>query len=117
MPDVKQITTTLCDRADLVVNAGVCALHKGEQIAIFYLPDVNNGVYALQNWDPLGNAAVLSRGITGDIDGRLVVASPLYKQHFDLATGECLEDGDIKLKTYRVSLVDDAVVLHHGAGN
>ena len=38
-------------------------------------------------------AAVLqARGIVGDIKGVAVVASPVYKQHFSLKSGHCLED-------------------------
>jgi len=66
-------------------------------------------LYALNNWDPLGKASVLSRGIVGDLQGRMVVASPLYKQHFDLTTGQCLEEPEISVKTYGVSLVDGFV--------
>lgn len=103
--------TVLCEKSDLLANAGVCALYGDEQIALFYLPDQQPQLYAINNWDPIGNANVLSRGIIGDIDGRLVVASPLYKQHFDLQSGECIEDGSIVTKTYRVALDNNQVVL------
>ena len=33
-----------------------------------------------------------SRGIVGDLQGEPVVASPIYKHHFSLITGRCLED-------------------------
>ncbi len=101
----------LCNKSDLLPNAGVCALYRGEQIALFYLPDTRPQLFAINNWDPIGFANVLSRGIVGDINGRPVVASPLYKQHFDLATGQCMEDKDIVVRTYPVKLVDDKVVL------
>ena len=80
----------ICAREDLVPGSGVCALVEGEQVALFYLPGEEQEVYALSNRDPIGDANVLSRGVIGDISGRLVVASPLYKQHFDLVTGQCL---------------------------
>ena len=54
----------------------------------------------------------MSRGIVGDIDERLVVASPLYKHHFDLQTGECLEEPDINVPVFDVALVADEVVLN-----
>ena len=101
--------TALCSKDDLIANAGVCALHNDEQIALFYLPEKTPPLYALNNWDPLGKASVLSRGIVGDLQGRMVVASPLYKQHFDLTTGQCLEEPEISVKTYGVSLVDGFV--------
>ncbi|HAZ80612.1 MAG TPA: nitrite reductase (NAD(P)H) small subunit, partial [Porticoccaceae bacterium] len=77
----------ICEQTDLVANSGVCAIVEGQQIALFYLPKEIPTVYAIGNWDPIGKANVLSRGMVGDINQRLVVASPLYKQHFDLQTG------------------------------
>ena len=101
----------VCMREDLVPDSGVCALVGGEQIALFYLPTEEQQLYALANRDPIGDANVLSRGVVGDIDGRLVVASPLYKQHFDLLTGECLEQGDVRVGVYSVRLDDDSVLM------
>jgi assimilatory nitrate reductase catalytic subunit len=43
---------------------------------------------------------VLSRGIVGDLGGELVVASPLYKQHFSLITGRCLEEPEHAVPVY-----------------
>lgn len=94
----------VCGLDDLPVNAGVAARVAGRQIAIYYLPAETPAVYALDNWDPLGEAAVLSRGIVGDLGGALVVASPLYKQHFRLADGQCLEDPAVRVTTYAVRL-------------
>lgn len=54
-------------------------------------------VYVLSNKDPFSQANVMSRGIIGDLQGERVVASPIYKQHFSLATGRCLEDKDQKI--------------------
>ena len=80
-----------CKLNDLVENSGVCALVNGQQIAIFYLPGETPAVYAIDNWDPIGEANVLYRGIVGEIKGELVVASPLYKEHYSLVSGKCLE--------------------------
>jgi nitrite reductase (NADH) small subunit len=66
-------------------------------------------VYALQNWDPIGKAYVMARGIVGDVKGEPCVASPLYKQHFSLRTGQCVERPDVALKTWRV-LVEEGQV-------
>ena len=46
----------------------------------------------LSNYDPFGQAFVLSRGIVGTRVDAPTVASPLYKQVFDLRTGQCLDD-------------------------
>ena len=100
-----------CQREDLVPGSGVCALVDGVQVALFYMPDEEPPVYALANRDPIGGANVLSRGVVGDIDDQLVVASPLYKQHFNLRTGECLEQGDVKVGTYSARLDGDTVLV------
>lgn len=96
---------------DLVPNGGVCALLDGRQVAVFYLPSLSPAIYAIDNHDPLGHANVLSRGIVGDIDGEPVVASPLYKQHFSLRTGRCMEDEDIHIPVYAAALHEDRVEI------
>lgn len=102
----------ICKKEDLVPNSGVCALWKNQQIAIFYLPESEPSIYVISNWDPIGEAEVLSRGILGDINGAPVVASPLYKQHFDLTTGICIEDPKVVVTTLTASLDKDGVWLH-----
>ncbi|MCH4091401.1 nitrite reductase large subunit NirB [Acetobacter sp.] len=95
--------TTLCGQDDLVENSGVVAWHDGSQIALFYLPATETTaarVYAIDNHDPFSNANVIGRGIMGDLKGQLVVASPLYKQHFRLEDGQCLEDANVRLRTW-----------------
>lgn len=94
---------TVCDTSDLKPNAGVCALVGGHQVAIFYL-ESDKRIYAIDNYDPIGRANVLSRGIVGDVKGQVVVASPLYKQHFNLETGQCLEQESVKVSTFPVRL-------------
>jgi nitrite reductase (NADH) small subunit len=85
--------TAICRFDDIVPNTGVCALVNGEQVAIFRVNhgDADSSVYAIDNFDPGSQAAVLSRGLIGSLGERIVVASPIYKHHFDLRTGECLE--------------------------
>ena len=97
-----------CKLSDLVENSGVCALINGQQVAIFYLPKETPSVYAVDNWDPIGQANVLYRGIVGDIQGELVVASPLYKEHFSLITGKCLEK-DYAVRVWPVEIQGDSV--------
>lgn len=100
--------TTVCEKADLPPNAGLCALVNGQQIALLYSKTLDR-VFAIDNYDPIGKANVLSRGIIGSIGEAVVVASPLYKQHFDLHTGECLEDSEISVRVYPVEVTDDWV--------
>lgn len=47
----------------------------------------------------------MSRGIIGDLQGERVIASPIYKQHFSLATGRCLEDKDQNWRFTRAKLL------------
>jgi len=101
---------TVCGLNDIAPDTGVCASLNGEQVALFRFGG-SDQVFAVSNYDPFGKANVLSRGIIGSIGEQLVVASPLYKQHFDLATGECLEDADVSLKTFQVKVVNDQVLL------
>ena len=100
-----------CQLQDLVAGSGVCALVANEQVALFYLPDEEQQVFAISNRDPIGGANVLSRGIVGDIGGTLVIASPLYKQHFDLTTGACLEDDDVRVEVYQARLDGNCVLV------
>ena len=89
----------VCCLEDILPNTGVCALVDGAQVAVFRLDD--DRVFAVGNRDPFSGANVLSRGIVGDINGELVVASPVYKQHFSLLTGRCIEDPSVSVPVYR----------------
>ena len=97
----------VCRLHDIVPNTGVCALVGGRQVAVFRVDD--DTVYAIDNHDPFSRANVLSRGIVGDLKGQLFVASPVYKQHFSLASGVCLEDPGVRVPVYAVRLEDDTV--------
>ncbi|WP_372740099.1 nitrite reductase small subunit NirD [Neptunomonas sp.] len=101
----------LCSIGDLVENSGVCALLNEQQIALFYLPDEQK-VYAVGQYDPFGNANVISRGIIGSKEGKLFVASPLYKQHFLLEDGSCLEDETVSLPVWKTQIINERVMIH-----
>lgn len=101
----------VCARADLVQGSGVCALVDGEQVALFYPGGPEDAVFGLHNRDPIGGANVLSRGIISDIGGRITVASPLYKQHYDLRSGQCLEDDTVRVQAYAVRIEGDDVLV------
>ncbi len=101
----------LCSLADLVPQSGVVALHEGEQVALFYLPDTEQQVFAVGNRDPKSGANVIGRGIVGHLGGELVIASPLYKQHFRLSDGGCLEYPEQTLPTWAVRLNGDRVEI------
>lgn len=110
-----QAWRAVCRRADLVAQSGVVALVDGEQVAIFHVPDDAGEVYAVANHDPFSGANVIGRGIVGRLGGELVVASPIYKQHFRLRDGVCLEDTAQRLRTWTARLRGDVVELAAGA--
>lgn len=110
--------TPLCKRRDLVANSGVVAWCEGSQIALFYLPRIEgrDQFYAIDNRDPQSGANVIGRGIVCQIKGEPVIASPLYKQHFRLTDGGCLEYPEQHLKVWPVRLNADRVEILLGGG-
>ncbi len=110
VPD--RMSQILCSVDDLIPNSGVAALDGDRQIALFYFPDVGEDrIFAIGNFDPISQANVLSRGIVGDVSGEPVVASPIYKQHFSLVSGRCLEDEQYSVPVYSVRITDGVVIL------
>ena len=101
---------TVCKLSDIQPNTGVCALVKDEQVAIFRIGNTEE-VYALGNYDPFSKAYVLSRGIIGDRQGILKVASPIYKQNFNLKTGECLDNPNVTVPSYPVKVIGETVQI------
>ncbi len=99
---------SICQIEDILPSMGRCALIEGKQVAIFR---VKEALYAIDNFCPFSEANIISRGIIGNIADKIVVASPLYKQHFDLVTGQCIEDEAVRLPTYAVRLKGDIVQL------
>jgi|SRR5450432_1508307 len=91
----------VCAIADVPPGCGVAALLVGRQLALVRPGDAE-GLFALSNYDPFSEAFVIARGIVGDHAGRPKIASPIYKQSFDLETGVCLDDPTVKLSVYPV---------------
>jgi len=108
---------SICDLNDLVDNSGVCALVDEQQIALFKLRIAEQDhVMAISNWDPVGHANVLYRGLTASVTEaergvRYVVASPLYKQRYCLTTGECLDNPELAVSVFPTRIVDNTVQL------
>jgi nitrite reductase (NADH) large subunit len=102
----------ICDLEEIAPDTGVCASLDGTQVAVFR---VDEQVYAIDNRDPASDANVLSRGIVGDLAGELVVASPIYKHHFSLTTGRCLEEPAYSVGTHRCRILDGKVWLQSAA--
>ncbi len=101
---------SICKTKDIAPNTGVCAKVGTNQVAVFYSKRTNS-VHAISNYDPIGHANILSRGIVCSIDETLCVSSPLYKQHFNLETGECLEDPLYKVPVYEVRDNDGTIEI------
>lgn len=100
----------ICHLDDITPNTGVGAIVEDQQIALFRVGHEKR-VYALSNQDPFSQAFVMSRGILGDLQGERVVASPIYKQHFSLATGRCLEDKNQKLLVFPSKIEEGRVFV------
>jgi nitrite reductase (NADH) small subunit len=106
------VWTPVCERSRLHPERGVAALVDGRQVALFLL--ANGTVRAVDNRDPFSGAQVLSRGIVGTRGGSPTVASPMFKQVFDLDTGQCLDDPSVTIDCYDVRLNGDTVELALG---
>ncbi len=99
--------SAVCALDDILPDTGVCALLGGRQVAVFRVGAER--LFAIDNVDPNAGAAVLARGLVGSLGERVVVASPIYKHHFDLHTGECLEAPAHSVASYPVRLQDGRV--------
>ncbi|MGC6389097.1 nitrite reductase small subunit NirD [Ewingella sp. S1.OA.A_B6] len=102
---------TLCSIDQIVPGCGVCALAGEHQVALFR-PFVDEQIFALSNIDPYAQASVLSRGIIGEHQGVLWVASPLKKQHFRLTDGLCLEDETHSIAAFATRVKNGNVQIH-----
>ncbi len=99
--------SSVCGIEDILPDAGACALVDGKQIAIFRIEAV---VYAIDNYDPGQRGEMCCRAESwGDLKGERVVASPLYKHHYSLVTGRCLEDSAKSVNVYPVRVLDGRI--------
>ena len=94
----------VCRADEILPFTGVAALIEGEQVAIFRLA-AEDQCYAISNYDPVSKAYVLSRGLVGDKNGVVKIASPIYKNTFNLMTGQCLDDENVWLRTWTTRVV------------
>ena len=97
-----------CALDDIPVACGVAVFLEGRQIALVR-PTDDHRVFGLSNFDPFSEAFVISRGIVGDKGGRPKIASPIFKQSFDLQTGECFDDPAVRLPVYPVRVREGRV--------
>ncbi|MGB3725729.1 MAG: nitrite reductase small subunit NirD [Glaciecola sp.] len=102
----------VCAEQELVDNSGICSLLENKQIAIFTLRDKTGlRLFACDNYDPFGKANVLSRGILCSIGDEVCICSPLYKQHFSLSSGICLEQEEVSIPVFDVKIEQGTVFV------
>jgi nitrite reductase (NADH) small subunit len=102
--------TAACALSHLQPLRGVAVLlPDGAQVALFRLAD--DSIRAVGNIDPIGRAAVLSRGIVGDRGGIPVVQSPLKKQAFSLLDGRCLDAEGVSIPVYDTRIAVDGTIF------
>jgi len=99
----------VCRIDDLEPGWGEAVLLPERQVALFL---VGAGeLYAVDHRDPKTSAPVMARGIVGSKGARPTIASPLLKQVYDLATGECLSESGPSLATYATRVVGEFVEI------
>ncbi|MEO6714232.1 MAG: nitrite reductase small subunit NirD [Mycobacteriales bacterium] len=106
--------TEICRYDELLVDRGVAAIVDGVPVAVFRMSD--GGLAVIDNRDPVSGANVMSRGLVGTKGDITYVASPMYKQRFDIATGRCLDDDEVAVTVHSGRTQDGRVeVLLAGA--
>lgn len=90
----------VCRESSLPQGTGIAAWVAGKAVAIFNLG--KDGLFALDNVDPATGVSLLARGLICEMNGELCVASPLYKQHYSLNTGVCLEDANLVASPFEI---------------
>jgi nitrite reductase (NADH) small subunit len=89
----------ICALDEIVPGTGVCALLGGRQVAVVRAGDE---LFAVDNFDPFAEAFVISRGLVGEHAGVPTIASPIFKQRFDLRSGRCLDEPGVALRVWSV---------------
>lgn len=86
---------------------------NGKQVAL--VRTHTGELFAVGHHDPYGMANVMARGVVGTrtVDEQTydVIQSPLYKQAFDLRTGEDVADRAVRLGTWQVRENDGSIEL------
>lgn len=97
----------VCRLSDLEDSWGEAALVNGQQLALFRVG--THDVFAVSHADPATIAHVMARGMVGSRGPTHTIASPLHKEVYSLATGECFGRPELRLGTYPVRVVDGGV--------
>ncbi len=106
----------VCAVDDITPDTGVAVLIGDLQIAIVRVgggqgQGEDERIFAVGNYDPFSHAFVIARGIVGDRGGVPKIASPIFKQSFDLTTGQCLDDDSVRLPAYPTRVRDGRVCI------
>lgn len=104
---------SVCALSQLEPLWAEAALVDGEQIALVRMP--SGTVYAVSNQDPATGSFVMCRGIVGSHGDSDTLTSPLQKQVYDLATGECFSNPDFTLRTFAVRVESGLVQVRFSA--
>lgn len=107
MADAKSFK--ICTLSDLEEGWGEVALVEGHQYAVFRTAE--DRVFITDHKDPNSGALVIARGILGKKAGVPTIASPLYKEEYNLETGECVNGADFTLPVYPSEVKDGEVYL------
>ena len=99
----------VCAVDDITPDTGVAVLVGDLQIAVVRVGEGDNQIFAVGNYDPFSRAFVIARGIVGDRGGVPKIASPIFKQNFDLTNGQCLDDANVRLPSYPTRVQDGRV--------
>lgn len=106
--------THICDASLVHPERAVAAMSPdGQQVAIVRIH--TGELFAVGHHDPYAMSNVIARGVVGTrtIDEQTydVIQSPLYKQAFDLRTGEDVANRDVRIGTWQVRENDGAIEL------
>ena len=103
----------VCAVDDITPDTGVAVLVGDLQIAVVrvHVGEGDDQIFAVGNYDPFSHAFVIARGIVGDRRGTPKIASPIFKQSFDLATGQCLDDANVRLPSYPTRVRDGRIAI------
>ncbi|MEM7142141.1 MAG: nitrite reductase small subunit NirD [Actinomycetota bacterium] len=102
----------IADVEQVPVDRGVAALVGGVAVAIFRLRATDTepeSWFCIQHADPVTGSPVLARGLVGSRGDVPTVASPIYKERYDLRTGVGLDDPTQVLRTHEVRVAHGVV--------
>lgn len=129
----------ICQLDDILPESGICALYHNQQIAVFRTKNdqlfaidnfdpfsqanvlsrglIGSSFFKNNRVENNGNDVNPNNFNADDLDKKDVlnkevfyVASPIYKQRFNLATGECLDDQNVRINSYNVRLDDNRAI-------